>query len=339
MKALSNAYTLPTVIIIITILTMTFSITALYITHFISASYRQINASRGWSDHYLILEEIRPEFEQDIQDEYTSPWSGWYSRLPVELDGFSLTYSCEDSKLDINHLDPAIITGSGYATLKLQEKKDIPAYYFYPEEVDAVFENGFAEQISIYQVPNLNTATPDAISYFLLSQKVDESTTNAVVSYVKKQRSKKKYLTHKGLLIGEQQYDHVRYLFPRKEQDDAYKLLDYTGRLNCNFVNKQSFLIAAKTCNPSKSSTPEAYWNIVENHQNSGTTISDIKDVFGNQWHYYQKFFSVDSNLFTIQINRDTKAITAMIRRYKDFRGQVKTSLMLLRAYEIEKVE
>jgi hypothetical protein len=333
MKKLEDGYTLPTVIIIITVLSMTFSVSAMYITHFIGGSYRVLKKNTGWESYYTVLDELRVYFEQDIRDDYTSPWSGWFSRLPSEIDGFSISCELEDSKLDINHIDDSIIEKSGLLKEKSTTGKR-PGYYYFPDQVTVVYPQTLAANMSIYQVPNLNTATIASLKIYLRSQQVSESLTEQVAVHVQSRRSGRSHQAVNGLLIDQTQYEVIRRMFPRNRQDDCYRLLDYSGRINCNVVSKETFIIAVRACDPSGSSA-DRYWRLVEAKQKSRSSITDLKEIFGNRWRLYQKYFSVESNLFRVSIEKGDKKITALIRRYRDFRGKSHAFPLLLTAHQV----
>ena len=83
------------------------------------------------------------------------------------------------------------------------------------------------------------------------------------------------------------------------------------------------------------------FWDKISNKRISNTTIkeSDLDNIFGyshvgkgndiesvRNWLYYEKMLSIDSFLFNIDIIKDEKVLTALLRRYKD--RETKTELL-----------
>ena len=240
---------------------------------------------------------------------------------------------------------PYFIVKENIKDVKLKNLSKIDEYLYYPEDLCKFMNNDttsdvtsdfllnfeFEDIFSIYNVPNLNTTSIDRLMLYLNSNNLDGDLTNDFINLVKKYRKKSNYLKYKGtrknksgLLINKFQFENLKKLnWP--EEDMLFILFDYIGRINLNFVSEKVFEIAVKACG-SKKENYKKYWKKIINIREGNETIKemDIKNIFGKSWGCYEKIFSIDSNLFKINIIKEHKILTAYVRRYKDREKKIK---------------
>jgi|GEM_PF-4731045 len=346
LEKVKSGYSVPTVIFILTFITFCLSLTIVAVTFYLNRANVYIDNFSQFKSFYEVLEkEIMPKMGIKIKDEdFTSPFDGWFSELPETFEEFTIDYFPEDSKLDINHIDASL-----FFEIKEDKKADkdaiiikkIDNYLYYPDDLEEYLnpesDIDAQELFSIYNVPNINTADVGKIKIYLESWNIPNGTIEKIEEKINSVRGvlKSNYLKYKGttqkksgLIIDSETYKNLNYSLSWPEEDMGYKLLDFTGRINLNFVNEKVFEIAIKACGPKKADYKK-YWNIIKEKREGERTIKDIKDIFKNDKdkpgvdgteliYYYEKIFSVDSNFFKVKIKKDGKLLTAWLRRYKD---------------------
>lgn len=169
-KTFNYAYTIPTIVFILTILSTSLSITFLVTSYYIKKTNKRIKVVSDWKKYFKVLDEVLETFETqtNIGEKITSPYDGWFSELPEEFENFKISYIVEDSKIDINHLDASIMKKMNVFV------KDVTLPdNFYKEDFENLIKNNKNDEnknaFSIYMVPNLNTADSEKVKKFLIS--------------------------------------------------------------------------------------------------------------------------------------------------------------------------
>ncbi len=372
-KIINNAYTLATVIFILTFLSIMLLLTTFFVSYYLHSASRRIKLVSEWKQYYEILDEIKSNyFVKETKDNLTSPFDGWYKELPEEINGFKLSYYPEDNKLDINHLETLLLFGesdtSSDKTKKNEEyditfKKELENYIYYMNdlkeyiEIDVSSDINIEDFLTIYNVPNLNTTGIKRLELFLQSLNYDDNFIENFCGKIKSLRGAiKDYLKYplnktglkEGLIINKSEYENLKDL-NWHEDDSLFKYFDYKGGINLNFVNEGVFQIAFNACTDEKNVNYKDYWDKIYEKQKQGSTITetDYDKIFGfkyikvgktdvsiRRWLYYEKMFSIDSNLFKVEIKKDNKVLTAYIRRYKDKETKVKILKISTGKYE-----
>ena len=106
MKRLKEGYSLSVVIIMVTFITFTFSLTTVFVAHYLHTAKRhrvRVDAIRPFYE--TLHDEMLPLFQREISERICSPYSGWYSELPQEIDGYAISCSSVDALFDVNHID------------------------------------------------------------------------------------------------------------------------------------------------------------------------------------------------------------------------------------------
>ena len=377
-RKINNAYTLVTVLFILTFLSIALLLTTFFVSFYLNLAAKKVKIVSEWKPFYEILNEIKTEyFENAIQEDYTSPFDGWFSEMPDELKGYSITCYPEDSKLDINHIDllsffdtedntDDSITENDKNKITILEEFD--EYIYYEDQlkeyvdIDASSDINLDECISIYNVPNLNTVKIGRLELFLKSQNYDDSFIKVFINKIKNYRgSIGKYLKYpqaktgvkEGLIINKSEYESLKDL-KWKEENYLFKFFDYNGKINLNFVNETVFSIAFKACAKDDKEDYKIYWDKISEKQRQGVTIkeSDCDKIFGNlyikvgknnilmkRWYYFEKIFSVDSSLFKINIIKNDKVLTAFLRKYKEKNSEVKIKVLKISVGDYEEQE
>ena len=378
-KKINNAYTLVTVIFILTFLSIGLLLTTFFVSFYLHNAARRVKIVSEWKPFYEILAEIKKKyFEDAIKEDYTSPLDGWFSEIPDEIKGCKIECSPEDSKLDINHLDISLFfkvkdTTSDTSSNNISENNEINIkfnselddYIYYKNKLteyintDTSSDINLDDYISIFNVPNLNTVKIERLELFLISQNYDDAFIQNFINKIKKYRGAiGNYLKYpmaktglkEGLIINKSEYESLKDL-NWKEDDYLFEFFDYKGRINLNFVNEKVFSIAFNACAKDKKEDYKIYWNKINEYQNHGTTIkeSDLDKIFGNlyvkvgnqnismkRWFYFEKVFSVDSNLFKINIIKNDKILTAYLRKYKKKDKEIKIKILKISVGDYE---
>lgn len=373
LKKINNAYTLATVIFILTFLSILLLLTTYFVSYYLHSAARRVKPVSEWKGYYEILDEIKGKyFEKEIKDNFTSPFEGWYKDLPEELNGFKLSYFPEDSKIDINHLDASMLFGESDASGDQKDKnkeygitfKEKPENYIYYMkdlkeyiEIDASSDINIEEIFTIYCVPNLNTADIKKLELFLQSQNYNDGFIENFCGKIKSIRGTvKNYLMYplnksglkEGLMVKKSEYEGFKDL--KWNEDEAlFKYFDYKGGINLNFVNEDVFQVIFNACSDEKNVDYKEYWEKINEMQKQNTAIkeSDYDKIFGfryikvgnndvmiKRWLYYEKIFSVDSSIFKVEIKKNNKVLTAYLRRYKDKESKVKILKISTGKYE-----
>ena len=326
-----RAYILPTTLFIVSLLMTFLMLTFIWVMYYIGRTNKNLKEIEYNNDAFRVLEQVIEIFSDDVKGDVTSPYSEWFSLLPEEMDGFKITYDVEDSKFDINHIDISVIKENPF----LKKDKKIGKYLYYPWDLKPflIDNSGDASRdiFTIYSVPNLNTAKVERIRMYLDSQMIPETISNSVIERINFYRGGKNYLVEKGLLINEDKFLDLRTYFPKNEYERFYLLFDYKGMVNLNFVNKEVFELGIKLCNPPKddvSSEISRFWPQVLQRHESSSSINSLKEIFGGAENKYEKFFSVDSSLFKLNISGNNAELTAFLRKYKDSLGHIKISVL-----------
>lgn len=354
MKKINNGYSVITVVFILTFISLTLSLTIVWVSHFLRQATMKINKYSDFESFYEALDYVLPEMGLNVKDNITSPWDGWFSELPDEVEGHKMEYLPEDNKIDVNHVKLSYF-------FKLEEENanniygektvfidKVDEYFYYPEDVWNLMnpENSsdYKDSISIYNVPNLNISDTGRIKLYLNSFNIKEQDIESFIGQIKNYRKGMNYIKYKGtkksksgLIINEYRFNDLKkYEWP--EDDFIYKYFDYKGNINLNFVDEKTFELSVKACGPKKVNYKK-YWLKIKQYHESENSIkeNDIKKIFKNERAYYEKIFGVDSNLFKINIVKDDKILTAFVRRYKDRERFVKILKISISEYVEQK--
>jgi hypothetical protein len=300
------------------------------VTYYLNRSQKNINEITENNRTFKVLDDVVGEFTDDVKEELTSPYMGWFYDLPTNKDGYDVSYDAEDSKFDINHIDLSVFSKSDF--FKKDKKNDRYLYYIWevkPFLNEKVFDpsSDYAKYFTVCSVPNLNVSKVERVKMFLESQMIPEEITNRFIKRLEFFRGGKNYLTENGLLINEDKYLDLRNNFPKNELERFYALFDFKGKVNLNFVTKEVFELGIRLCNTPKANIDEEiknYWKKISGMHNAGTTINNLKEIFGNAENKYMKYFSVDSSLFKVTISKKDTGLTVYIRKYKDNFGKNK---------------
>ena len=111
-----TGYSLPVVIFIIAFLSATFTLSLFMITQNLKPVNKTIISNKEIKDYYTTLSDILEYFTEDIKDNYTSKYNGWFKDLPDEKNGFTFKYTVEDTKIDINHINLQSLKDNKYIT-------------------------------------------------------------------------------------------------------------------------------------------------------------------------------------------------------------------------------
>lgn len=357
MKKINNAYTLVIVIFVLTFLSIGLLLTTFFVSFYINNAAKRVRIVSEWKPFYEILSEIKEKyFEDAIKEDYTSPYDGWFSEIPAELNGFKIICFPEDSKLDINHIDiksffkindTSSDSTNNNTDYIISFQNEIDDYIYYEDmltdyiDMDASTDINIEDYISIYNVPNLNTVKIERLKLFLKSQNYNDTFINNFTDKIKKYRGViSNYLKYpmaktgvkEGLIINKSEFESLKDL-NWKDDNYLFKFFDYKGRINLNFVNEEVFKIAFNACSNDKKDDYKIYWNKISEKQKEGTSIkeSDPDKIFGSlyvkvgkqnllmkRWYYFEKIFSIDSKLFKISIIKSNKALTAYLRKYRE---------------------
>ena len=370
---LNNGYSLPTIIFLFTFISFVLTTTIIWVGYNLHRAKYRIKNFSEWREYYDVLEDALDEYDKTVENDGTSPYSGWFKDLVDYMNNkynekdYKITIFPEDSKLDINHIDIKLF-------FKLEEEdnneenkvegvfnKAVDKYLYYPDDLkdylvkdasDDSVENkedssdnlsddtdkdqtdDSQENFSIYCIPNLNTAGIDRLKLYLKSINIEDSNMIREIDNLRK-RIKINYIKYrgtetvrKGLLVDDDVFDKIK---PSKLlKEEYYSLFDYKGSINLNFVNKKVFEIIIKACGP-KDVKYMDYWNKIDSKRTNNQTIKegDIDEIFGysnivikgkptiqiRNWLYYEKFLSVNSCLFMINIQKNDKKLEALIRK------------------------
>ncbi len=333
MNKTNDAYSVPTVIFILTFLTMVLSFTLLFVSFNLGRAESKLKKYNGWDDYYSTLDKVLVYFKKDVQENYTSKKKGWFAELPDEIDNFKITYTVEDCKIDINHVDAQLFfnTKNGKKQIFTGKIKD---YLYYPDDIKKYLASDASDDIlkclTIYGIPNLNIADIDRLKLYMKSWNLDEGTAGYIADKLKSVRKVPNYLRYNGtnrirsgLLLDKMNYENFK---SSKWQfdDQLFMLFDYTGQINLNFVDEKTFELCIDACGP-KGANYNNYWSKVSSmRENDAIDETQAKDIFGSDWLYYEKIFGVDSKLIWIKIEKDDKVLRALVRRYKDRESKVK---------------
>jgi hypothetical protein len=334
MKYINKAYVLLTTIFIVALISTFLLITFLWVDYYLGKANKNANEVVRNNKYFKILDKIIDEFSSDVKEDYTSPYDGWFSELPKELDKYTVKYFAEDSKFDINHIDIEQLGKNRYFKKKIGNDK----YFYYPWEILPFLNKDIREKyddvFSIYRVPNLNVSKVEKIKLFMDSQSIPEGISKSIIERITSYRGGKDYLKEYNFIIDEDKFLVLQSLFPAKEYNRFNSLFDYKGTVNLNFVNKEVFGLGVKLCNSTKddmSSDIDAYWKVISEKHESNTTIKNINEIFTGtdgsrieKYKKYNKFFSTDSFMFRIVISKDGNDFTVFLRKYKDsLRGKI----------------
>ncbi|HOV13010.1 MAG TPA: hypothetical protein PK771_01895 [Spirochaetota bacterium] len=322
-----TGYSLPVVIFIIAFLSATFTLSLFMITQNLKPVNKTIISNKEIKDYYTTLSDILEYFTEDIKDNYTSKYNGWFKDLPDEKNGFTFKYTVEDTKIDINHINLQSLKDNKYIT-----NEEIKKYLYYNEEIKPhikeEYKNKYNYIFSVYLPPNLNLCDMTKLKNYIETTRYDLSLQEDILNKIKSYRTDKQYLTYYGLLINEEKYINLRTLLPRGKEDDLYIFFDYKGGLNINFITEEVFEIAIKLCSSDKNIDYKRYFDIIKQKRENEEPIRDIKEIFGNDSKYYEKIFSVDSSLFFIDIIKNKKELKTLVSKYKNFRGENKVYIL-----------
>ena len=106
MKKLNNGYSIAGILIIFTLSSVAFLLTVSYVSFYINLSNLRLKKSTGYDDYFKVLYEIKEKyFEIPVKANFTSEFDGWYSDLPSDKDGFTVSYKVLDCFIDINQIN------------------------------------------------------------------------------------------------------------------------------------------------------------------------------------------------------------------------------------------
>jgi hypothetical protein len=346
-RKINNGYLLTNVIFIVAFITFIFTVAIFFISFYLHIAASNVKYVKDFKEYYEVMDEILSEnFSDVVSDGITSPFEGWFLKLPPEKNGFTIKYDVIDSKFDVNHID---IEGLG-KNKYFVDKKKVKDYLYYPKDLKKYLSKEYVKKydeiFSIYCIPNLNVVKPEKLKMFMDSQMIDEEVSKGIVDKLKVFRGANKYLEVPKIIINEQNYEVLRTYFPRDRMDRFYVLFDYKATVNLNFVSKEVLEMGIKLCNSKKSLDTSNYWNILNSKRESGSTIRNINEVFVTDAKTYEKFFGVDSFLFKISITNENNKknrmmLSSIVRRYKEFNGRnnyciMKTEMIDLKAKELK---
>lgn len=322
-----NGYSLLIVIFIIAFLSATLVSSFLLITQNLKPVNKTIRSNSEIEAYYSTLSDILKYFTEDIKDNFTSPYNGWFNELPEEKNDFNIKYSIEDIKIDINCINLQSLKDNKYIT-----NEEIKKHLYYNEEIDPFikeeYKNKYNEIFSVYLIPNLNLSDITKLKNYLETSIYDTPLQNDILNKIKSFRTDNEFLTYSGLLINEEKYINLKTILPRGREDELYIFFDFKGQININFVKEEVFEIAIKLCSPDKNIDYKKYFDIIKQKRENEVSIRDIKEIFGNDKRYYEKMFSVDSSLFFIEIIKNKRVLKTLIRKYKNFRGENKIYIL-----------
>jgi hypothetical protein len=334
---MKKAYVLTVVIFAISLISMFFIITLLIVNFYLFKANKNIKLVSEYQSFYKVFDEIKTQFENDISDNYTSSYDGWFSNLKKEIDGYKVDYIPEDCKLDVNHIDLTEIGDNSY----FRKNKVLNKYLYYPEEIEPYLKieviKKYKDLFTIYSVPNLNISKVEKIKLFMESQMIPEDKIKSIIEKINSYRGGKSYLGEKGLIINENAYITIRNLYPENDYNTFYSLFDYKGTINLNFVNKDVFELSMKLCGDKKADV-SGLWQTIENKHDAGVSIKSIKEIFSKDEDLYQKIFSTESKLFKVIITKDKNQLIAIIRIYNDFREKKHIKIFKIMFAEIKPV-
>lgn len=338
-KRFFGGYSIASVIFLLSIITFTLISGMMWINFYLNVTSLKLRHINKWDDLFNIFKsKVLEEFKKENKDDFTSPFEGWFSELPDKIDGYTVKYAPEDSKIDINYIDftsffPMSKDQSGDSGDYFSKIINEPIYsyedlknYLNPD-LSNDNENKINDIISIYLVPNINTASIEKIKNYLMSNDIDAPLIRQFTGSIESYRKNIDYLKFQGaknkkggLIIDTFEFENLNKLSWPKDIS-LFELFDYKGRINLNFVNEEVFKIAYKACMPKKYKyTYKYYWDKIYSYRLSKRTIKqdDIKNIFKDNWKIFEKIFSINSSHFKIEIIKDDKILTVYLRKYKE---------------------
>lgn len=354
---INRGYSIASVIFLLTIITFSLTAAVMWISFYLNVTGLKLRKINHWSGFYEVLKDkILPEFKKDSRDEFISPYDGWFSELPEEIDDYKVRYYCEDNKIDINYIDFSSffsVTGDKSGGSSYFNKAVNDTVYSYEDLIKIINSDNSDDKsdeikdiIGIYLVPNVNTASIEKIKKYFFSIDADPVLAGQFAGIIAGYRKNADYLKFAGaknkkggLIIDEFEFENLNRL-NWNENSSVFEFFDYRGRINLNFVSEEVFKIAFKACVPKNYKFAyRHYWDKIAGYRHSKRTINegDYKNIFQNDWKRFEKIFSVTSNHFKIEIIKDDKILTVYLRRYKTREMNLKILKISAGRYEEKK--
>lgn len=358
MNKLTKGYSTITVISLLSTITISLTLALIFVSFYLHLSSKNYKKQKQRENFFKIMETIKKDyFEITLNEAITSPFEGWFREIPENINGYNIKITVEDSKLDINHIDISqFFKNNNDFTFE-----KIPDYFFYETDVKNCLNiksnikniDDIMQYFTIYNIPNINISDIKKINFYLKSINMDTTSINLIINTINNTRSNNDYLKYKGtnlsssgLLITNSIYESFKNS-SLPEKKSIYEIFDYKGQINLNFISEKVFEISVKACIDQNINYND-FWSKIKNFREAKKTITeaDFDEIFGftyikkgkeiiniRNWLYFEKIFSVDSNLFKIIIEKDDNKLTAYFKRFKDEKNKIKVRILKVNVF------
>lgn len=291
----NDGYSLYITIIAIASFTAFTTILFEYLT-FYSNQISRINGQSISKERLIVkADEIISIIKKEYNDNNaTSIYDGWFSKLPVKSNNIIIKIKPEDSKININHFDKKFLIDNKIFNPSIKTASDLPAFFETHRQLTSLVNEKFNDKSDcisfIMPFHILHSSLDENAPYtkhYQLSKNITEK-----IRYLRKNYNE----THKFDMLA---YRNIITLL-NKHKHQATLLWEYRPTLNLNFIDYETFLLNMKYLK--QENYASSAWYKIKEKRDNNQTIDSIDSIFTDNLKKYNSIFSTKSYLYTLDL-------------------------------------